>query len=349
MISDAALEEAIAKGIVSQEQAKSLRILEHDRATQEIMFPDQADDKKPHFIRGFQNILMTLGLFSFIGALGFLAFVDGPFSLMGIVLTIIWLLGEFFTRHRRMVLVSTVLAGLFASGVFVAAEIFLETYGFYNENSGRFERPDQYIWAALATLLLTGLHYLRFRVLISLAIGMAALIGMMMAALYETAPDFAVANAKAVLFAAGCLTFALALGLDLSDLARVTSRAGKAFWLYGLAITIILYSVISPFWDKMENLTMGESGLILSIFVVLTVTAMILDRRIILASGCIYASVVLVKQRGVENGVFLAFLLALGALILLLSAGWQPMRTALLKLLPADLVRRLPHPLLSSS
>ena len=36
----------------------------------------------------------------------------------------------------------------------------------------------------------------------------------------------------------------------------------------------------------------------------------------------------------------------LGAFILLLSAGWTPLRVKLLGLLPAPLSRRLPHPLI---
>jgi hypothetical protein len=72
-----------------------------------------------------------------------------------------------------------------------------------------------------------------------------------------------------------------------------------------------------------------------------------------LVSGLTYAGVAfgtIVSRSGLGGDRILpATLLALGAFILLLSAGWAPLRTRLLSLLPAPLSRRLPNPLIEHS
>ena len=87
-------------------------------------------------------------------------------------------------------------------------------------------------------------------------------------------------------------------------------------------------------------------------FVALGVVAVIVDRRAILVSGLIYAGFAastLIRTFGLGGGYQLpTVLLALGAFILLVSAGWQRLRRAILRRLPQPLARRLPHPLVAS-
>jgi hypothetical protein len=79
----------------------------------------------------------------------------------------------------------------------------------------------------------------------------------------------------------------------------------------------------------------------------------IIDRRAILVSGLVYAGFAfgtLFETLGLADSSLLlpAVLLALGAFILLLSAGWHPLRRAILRQLPGALARRLPPPLVQS-
>ena len=79
-----------------------------------------------------------------------------------------------------------------------------------------------------------------------------------------------------------------------------------------------------------------------------------IDRRAILVSGLVYAGIAFGSLiRPLVNGnadlLVPVVLFSLGAFILLLSAGWQPLRRALLRLLPAGLANRLPNAMVASA
>jgi hypothetical protein len=77
----------------------------------------------------------------------------------------------------------------------------------------------------------------------------------------------------------------------------------------------------------------------------------VIDRRAMLVSGLVYAGYALgslFQRVGFADTTTPLTALALGAFVLLLSAGWRPVRAGLLKLLPSHLAHRLPHPILSS-
>jgi len=56
----------------------------------------------------------------------------------------------------------------------------------------------------------------------------------------------------------------------------------------------------------------------------------------------------LINQAGLSGSGTPLTLLALGSFVLLLSAGWRPMRATLLRLLPPSFSRHLPQPVASS-
>ena len=149
-----------------------------------------------------------------------------------------------------------------------------------------------------------------------------------------------------LLFLCGLAVFALALRFDLSDPKRRTRRTDIAFWLHMLAAPLIVHSLVSGLFDNGAMDTESAFG-ILAIFIVLAFVAVIVDRRAILVSGLSYAGFAfgsLVVKAGLSDTAVPLTLLVLGALVLLLSAGWHALRRTLLPLLPAGLVRRLaPH------
>ena len=75
--------------------------------------------------------------------------------------------------------------------------------------------------------------------------------------------------------------------------------------------------------------------------------------RAILVSGLLYADFAfgtVIRSLGCTGSSELVptVLLVLGAFILLVSAGWHPLRRAILRRLPSALASRLPHPLVPS-
>jgi hypothetical protein len=133
---------------------------------------------------------------------------------------------------------------------------------------------------------------------------------------------------------------------DMSDPMRLTRRTDIAFWLHLLAAPMIVHSLISNLVQA-RSLDIASAVVVLVIFLALGLVALLVDRRAMLVSGLGYAGYAfgaLIRQTGLSNETVPLTLLVLGAFVLLLSAGWRPLRGALTKLLPQDLVRRLPHP-----
>lgn len=359
MITDAVLEQGVVRGIVTNEQVASLRTLARDMAA--AAAPEPEDDEKLRFITGFSDIFVTLGLALFSTAIGyFTEKAAGSMVMWGVLALTAWLLAEFFTRRRRMALPSIALLVLFAVSIFGVVDNALSVLpGFVTDYDPQAtvlgidpNRTGIVAAAALATVLMTALHYLRFRVPITIAAGTGALALAVLGLLLTFAPELTRAYMNILVLILGAATFALAMRFDFSDPARVTRRTDIAFWLHLLAAPMIVHPLISRFvmQDTMPQVWMAVA--VLAIFVVLGAIAVVIDRRAMLVSGLTYAGYAfasLITRVGFSDQALPATLLALGAFVLLLSAGWRPVRTALLRLLPAHLAQRLPHPILSSS
>ena len=101
------------------------------------------------------------------------------------------------------------------------------------------------------------------------------------------------------------------------------------------------------------NLTNEAAIAIVLIVAILAVVAITTDRRALLVSTLVYLGIVIgyaitgtIGQQGVDNTViFFATLAVLGALVVALGVGWQPLRRVFLRLLSPGIARRLPPPM----
>ncbi len=354
-VSDRALGLALERGLLSAEQAAALRAIEAEAV------PEPQDDEALRFVTGFADIFVSIGIVLFLGALAFIMDAGtGSTPMLAGIAACAWLLAEFFTGRRRMALPSIVLLVAFVGAVFVlaaqvAAALLPARLAPGRGLLGVVPLDDLPLGlAALVTVGMAAMHYVRFRVPITVAAGAAALCVLAVASVVGLVPDVNETILNIVLFACGLAVFALAMRFDVSDPARATRRTDIAFWLHLLAAPLIVHPLIRGFLHGLDTrLTNGAAVGILCVFVALGVLAVIIDRRAILVSGLVYAGVAagtLVRTLGLgANGYQLpTVLLALGAFILLVSAGWQPLRRAILRRLPPPLARRLPHPLLAS-
>jgi hypothetical protein len=164
-----------------------------------------------------------------------------------------------------------------------------------------------------------------------------------------------------ILLVCGLGVFAVAMYYDLSDRTRTTRLADCAFWLHLLAAPLIVHSLIrlllsgpagadasaGPFGLSM---TTASAVTIFVIVALLTIVAILIDRRALLVSALIYLGVAIgyaltsAIRAGTDSdvSVFFATLVILGATVLILGAGWQPLRRVILRLIPAAVVNRLP-------
>lgn len=341
-ISPDALLAAVQSGLVTADQAQGLRDLE--MAKTPAFDAEPQDDEKLRFITGFSDIFVTIGLGLFLGALAY--FSDeriGSAGMCAVVAVASWLLAEYFTRKQRMALPSIVLLLVFAGAVFMAVVmLFSPTEEFIMGYSNRSGWP--LIAAGLVTAGATALHYRRFRVPVTIAAGVAALVASAVGLLIMVSPDFAARATKPLLLACGLAVFALAMRFDLSDPQRQTRRTDIAFWLHMLAAPLIVHPLVSGLVGEGHPET-GSAWIILAIFAGLAFVALVVDRRAILVSGLSYAGFAfgaLIVKAGLSDSAVPLTMLVLGALVLLLSAGWHALRRAILPLLPAALACRLP-------
>lgn len=332
MISHEVLTQAIARGIITAEQADQIRALAMADA------PPQ-DEEKLRFITGFGDIFVAIGLMLFLGAFSYFLFDWTPAVMGAGGAAACWLLAEFFTRKRRMALPSLLLLAGFVGNIVIAV-----SFGLALSQSNKVPLEWHFALGGLIAAIAAWVHYRRFKTPISPAAGCGALIGMVVTLVYAVAPDSAPVFVPFLLLVAGMIAFILALRLDFQDPARETRRTDIAFWLHLLAAPLIVHPAM--FWigalssDRDPALTLG-------LFFVLALIALAADRRAILVSGLIYAGAAisyLGKTQGLASDTPIALaLLLLGALILALSAGWKPIRQTLLTLLPTPLRRVLPQ------
>jgi hypothetical protein len=332
-------------------------------------------------MRGFNDIFFAVGIALFGGGMAFFALPTPAGSLIAVLIT--WALAELLVRRLRLVLPGILLVCIFA--LFVAAsapvDLWFVTKAPFDLASwqewftqSRVSSPapiakvlaSPYLAAAIYALVGAGaaaLFYARFRLPFALLVIAACLAAGALAMVnHLTMPPVVIgqmwvpANAHYrtyTLLACGLLTFAAAMAFDLSDRERLTRRADCAFWLHLLAAPLIVHSLITlaaPQYQEM--MTTPVAAAILAIFSVLTVIAIVIDRRALLVSALIYVGIVIAygirttsaigQQPDNQAVVLFATLFLLGALVLLLGVGWRRLRRLFIRLLPPLLGNRLP-------
>ena len=360
MIAGELLSKGVEQGIITAEQAERLRALEGVREPLEL--PASPDDEQLRFISGFSDIFVTIGLAMFLGAIGYFALSSaGRIGMWVAIAVTAWLLAEFFTRLRRMALPSIVLLIVFAVAVFMGASSFLgadlvRPTRFYPPSlMGNLfgldrEQPTALAAAALLTVLLTAVHYWRFRVPITVAAGCGALTGAVVGLVYGLAAQMSPVAHNAVILICGLAIFVLAMRFDIADPERLTRRTDIAFWLHLLASPLIVHSLIQGLVREGSKLNPGAAVAIMAVFLALSFVAVVIDRRAMLVSGLSYAGIAfwtLIRQAGFSDMTTPLTILALGTFVLLLSAGWRPLRAGILSVVPPVLARRLPQTNLS--
>lgn len=359
MVTSEILVKGVEQGIITAEQAERLCALQGVR--EPVDSPASPDDEQLRFIGGFSDIFVTIGLAMFLGAVGYFAQQSGGKLWMWVAIAVTaWLLAEFFTRLRRMALPSIVLLAVFAAAVFFIgvgafAEAGTRPYSYPLTAEDLFgvdtSRPAMLAAAAFLTVLLTAVHYWRFRVPITVAAGCAALTGTVVGLVYGLVPQLSPVAYNTVILICGLAIFALAMRFDMADPRRLTRRADIAFWLHLLAAPLIVHSMIDGMFDVTKKLSPESAVAIMAVFLVLSFVAVLIDRRAMLVSGLAYAGVAfwtLIRQAGFSDMTTPLTILALGAFVLLLSAGWRPLRAGILYVVPSVLARRLPQTSLSA-
>jgi hypothetical protein len=133
---------------------------------------------------------------------------------------------------------------------------------------------------------------------------------------------------------------------DMSDRARTTRRSDVAFWLHLTAAPMIAHPVFALLGvTDGDNPGMGAAFGVIGVYIAFGLVALATDRRALLVSALIYvlfALTFLFQEFGAVELNFALTALVIGSALLSLSAFWQPIRRAVVRLLPPGLQAMLP-------
>ena len=328
------LETAVTDGVIDRATADRLEPYLAAGAAIPVEMTDP-DDEKLRLVTGFNDIFVTIGILMFLGALTFLTF---SFPMIAVAA---WALAEFFTRRRRMALPSIVLLIAFVGGVYLTVRSpFSQSFWLAGAIH---DSPVLTIFAGLAAAIAAALHWWRFQVPITVAAGVAALVVILLALCWIFVPGLLTSHPLAVFLPVGVAVFALAMWFDSADLTRQTRRTDVAFWLHLLAAPLIVHPLLMGVTNDEPTVTAATQVIVA--FLLLPVVALVIDRRAMLVSCLVYlayAAGTLIEAANAQSSSFAISTLAVGAVVLMLSAAWRPLRRAFIGLLPDPLRQRLP-------
>jgi len=358
MYSESDLEAAVAGGVLTQAQAASFRnfVAAGQRSP-------AVDEEHFRLLTGFNDIFVAIAAAILLVAVGWIGHYvppnvngDGPSPFSGLfVAATAWGLAEYFTRQRRMALPSILLLLAFTGGVF-ATSLFTMVNAIGTHYLDHNAQAGAIVIAASAAIAAAGawLHWRRFKVPITIAVGVAAGVALVLGLIASVfvQPEMTDAQGetlKKVLLAAslvlGVGTFLLAMRWDSSDPTRETRRSDVAFWLHLLAAPLIVHPVFELLGLTRGAATTLDAVVVIALYVGLGLVALAIDRRALLVSALAYVLFALDSlfrtYGAVELSVAMTALI-IGSALLLLSAFWASARRAVVTPLPDGLRGKLP-------
>lgn len=333
------LRAAVAAGIVTEAQAASLSALANDRSGKRATLP--AEDEPFEFFRGFSEIFISIGLVILLVGVTALLAAFGGFALLTLVplatAAIAWWWAGYFTLKRRMTLPSMVLATAFGIGIAIFVFTVLG-------NAGQDHRMTAILGFALSAFAMVA-WYRRFRLPFSAFLTG----GFVLAAIYAfTASASNLAGlftgfqgyrslfdlGESPAFASATLVFGIGAFLtgmwfDIRDPYRLGRYAATAFWCHLLAAPALVNTV------AVTLLNGGGIGFLTIALVLITVLALVIDRRSFLTAAIAYIAIVIAWVMGEGAGTSWIFvLLALGAFITAIGTWWVQLRAKAMQMLP---------------
>lgn len=330
---------AVAAGALTEAQAASL--IAFSQARQGARNDVDGLSEPFELFRGFNEIFIVVGLaVLFIGWTAF----TGAGSAM-IESSVPWGFGNllaagatvalslYFTIKRRMVAPSIALVVMFATAIF---------FGLLGVTD-QFNDSDFYIMATIAAATTAALlgHFIYFRVPITtalIAIGTFATLAITLVAtgympllglgdLFSLSAD---GSAAWLTIAVGLGALGFAMWFDMSDPYRVSRRSSSGFWLHVVAAPALVNTLAVTL---LEDYTALSLTMLVIILAIVSLFAIIIDRRSFLVAGIGYivavASIVLEDLGGVGITI-----LVLGAGLVFLGAQWERIRAAIMRRLP---------------
>ena len=329
MYTDEDLTTAVARGIFRTDQVELFR-----RELAGMKNHSPVDEENFRLITGFNDIFVVIAcVLMLLSAAWVFRPLLGEAGGALLVVILSWTLTEFFVRKRKMALPAIVLLLSYIGAAFYFVPVcFPESFEL------------RWVFAAAVAALCAWVHWLRFRVPITVAAGVAACAAFVVALILIALPD-AKNWAATLMLVAGVLVFILAMLWDSSDRERLTRRSDVAFWLHMLAAPLIVHAVFVSLGVMDGEADVVTTLIVILLYLVLTGVSVVIDRRAFMVSSLVYVLVALSRLLEIYGAVNYNFALTggvIGALLLLLSAFWHPVRASVVRLFPARIQQYVP-------
>ncbi|WP_298437856.1 hypothetical protein [uncultured Jannaschia sp.] len=343
------LRAAVGAGTLTEAQAASLVGLADARRRGRLSL--RPGEEPFELFRGFNEIFIVVGLgilsFGWFGVWSLVIADAGNFRTVSLVagiatLVLIALLAEYFIRRRRMIAPAIALTVGWAAAAFAFWSMWNRSISVF----GGMDLEGSVLPLALTTAT-TFAYWLRYRVPFAMAILAASAFGCLMVGLASLSEvplegDNLFRLSSEGPFAWGTLLFglalfALAMRFDMSDPHRVGLRSANGFWLHIIAAPAIVNTVALTLIGQDTGPASLALGLLLLAF---ALVAIAIDRRSFLISAVGYLVALIVIATDGQGAA--PTILALGALLVGLGAGWQSVRALILRYVPPTLRERLP-------
>jgi hypothetical protein len=340
------LRAAAEAGVIAPDQVQPLAAFVEARAAVPSSgapdVPNQEEDSEiPRFIRGYHDILITLGIVVVLIGLGGLATVY-------VALVAIIVLAEIFVYRQRLALPSFSLTIAFA---FCAGWVIVNLDRDYlsGEVSALSANATHLAALAAAECAALALFYWRYRVPVAFAAlliaGVITVTGLGISGLYHHA-DFSLYG-NALILISGLVLVGIAMRFDMQDPKRVYARSDVAFWLYLVAVPAILKGI----FGSVQPETTEGAALVIAVVTLMMLLGLLLDRRAFVTAGLVYLGYAFAALIGrnagflgglATNDTILWILVAIGLIVLGVGFGWRFFRQHLLGGLPVSVRMRLP-------
>ena len=366
MLNKTDLANAVSEGIITSEQAEQLnafskRVHANDDSPrfQEL----ETRDEPFRLLRGFRDIFIALGiLFLAIGATVLIFAITGnalSFNNNGIntqrsvvefmsgavgaaILLIVGIvIAEIVTRKLRLPLSSLILSLAIAlwAGL-LGMQIMAPAASLFIDSSNQLTAVSIVLFF-LSAFIGISLFYARYRLPFVMLVVAGTLVGLSLSIIKSIIPDLETHDLRFVIGGLGFIVFLFAMKFDLKDRIRVTRLSENAFWLHLLAAPLMIHSILATgSWDQVNI------PLILTVFAILTLIALIIDRRAFLVSSLLYmggAFTQIVRALGLDSSLqFAVPVLFIGVLVVVLGIGWSPLRRLIMTIVPSSIANRVP-------
>ena len=335
---------AVAANVISEEQAARLRVFAESRLGYRAHMPE--DDEPFELFKGFAEIFVTVGLGMLFTGIMVMAAFFGNYSLVPLVGALLAFGAAFyFTKKRRMNLPSIWLASVFAGNlaVFTGYLVFdpINPSEYDVLYVGLIGMVAMAGWFKLFKLPFAMFLFGLFGLMVSLAI--AAIMSPNVIDFLSLREGVFNLNNESFFPVAtlgfGIAAFLLAMFFDMRDPHRVSRFSASGFWLHVLAAVAIVNTVGMTLYSS------GQYGLTALALGVISLVALIIDRRSFLTAGILYMAYLLFAafEGNGSLGALMSTLLTLGAFITILGTWWAPIRAVIMNTLPDfPLKHRLP-------